>query len=60
MYLLRTVRVFGFELFHIMPMPFIGLKLDKKPLKIFEVENLIKFLNAKTEMEHATFVKNLH
>ena len=38
----------------------IDLKLSEKPYEIFEVENLIKFLNGKTEMEHVTFAKNLY
>ena len=35
----------------------IDLKLSEKPYKIFEVENVIKFLNGKTEMEHVIFAK---
>ena len=35
------------------------LKISEKPYKIFEVDNLTKFLNGKTEMEHVTPAKNL-
>ena len=37
----------------------IDLKISEKPYKICEVENVIKFLNGTTEMEHVTFAKNL-
>ena len=40
MNVLQNFGVFGFKLFHI-----IGLKISEKPYEIFEVENLIKFLN---------------
>ena len=31
----------------------------KNDYHFFEVENLIKFLNGKTDIEHVTFAKNL-
>ena len=35
------------------------LKPSEKLYKIFEVENLIKIVNGKTDMEHVTFAKKL-
>ena len=62
MYLVRTFWVFRFKLNYsiLCQCHIIELKLSEKPYKIFEVENLIEFLNGKTEMEHVAFAKNLY